>query len=63
MPTKKLEFVAKIEDIGPISCDGGRRQSIQLKNVAKMAGEFFTEADGFVKITIERLLEQPEKRN
>ncbi|KPJ56971.1 hypothetical protein AMJ49_02920 [Parcubacteria bacterium DG_74_2] len=55
MSAEKLEFVAKIEDIGAISEDGKRRQTIQLKDVAVMNGYLFTEEDGFVKITIEKL--------
>ena len=61
MSAEKLEFVAKIEDIGPISEDGKRRQTIQLKDVAVMSGDLFTEEDGFVKITIEKTHEPPSK--
>jgi hypothetical protein len=59
MSANKLVFVAKIEDIGAISEDGKRRQTIQLKDVATMNGDLFTEQDGFVKITIEKMPEAP----
>lgn len=62
MGKDKLVFVAKIEDIGAISEDGKRRQTIQLKEVATMLGTFFTEADGFVKITIEKASQTPDSR-
>lgn len=62
MIEENLVFVAQIEEIGPISEDGKRRQTIQLKNVAVMSGFLFTERDGFVKITVEKMeTKKPEK--
>lgn len=51
MAENKLIFIAKIEDVGAI--DKERRQTIRLKDVILMNGFFFTEQDGFVRITIE----------